>query len=379
MAIYLDYAAATPMDPEVLAAMQPFFNERFHNPSALYGPALEVSKALEAARSEVAEVLGAKSSEIIFTAGGTEANNLAIHGVMQKYPKACAAISAIEHDSVRMPAEQWNCASLKVNETGILQPETVLKSLTEDTVLVSVMYANNEIGTIQPVRRIAQTLEKIRTDRLKSGNKLPLYFHVDAAQAGNYLDMHVHRLGADLMTVNGGKLYGPKQSGALFVRAGIDLRPLIHGGGQERGLRSGTQNVAAAIGFAVALKKSTAMQHEETERLKLLQKEFIDKLQKEFPEIIINGSLKQRLPNNLHITLPGNDNERVLMALDMEGIYAAVGSACSASHEEPSHVLRAIGLSNKDIQASLRFSFGRQTTEEDIRKTVVALKSTIGL
>jgi cysteine desulfurase len=375
MGIYLDYAAATPVDPDVLAAMKPFFGANFHNPSALYGPAVKASRALEAARSDIATVLGAKSPEIIFTAGGTEANNLAIHGVMQQYPEARVAISAIEHDSVMAPSRQWNPISLKVNETGILEPETVAESLTEDTVLVSVMYANNEIGTVQPIRRIAAELAKIRSERQKQGNKLPLYFHVDAAQAGNYLDMHVHRLGVDLMTINGGKLYGPKQTGVLYVCSGVNLKPILQGGGQERGLRSGTENVAGAVGLAKALQKSVSLRHAETERLKELQKIFIDLLKKELPQSVVNGSLKHRLPNNIHVTFPGTDNERVLMALDMEGIYAAAGSACSASHEEPSHVLKAIGLPEKDIRASVRFSLGRQTGGEDIEQAVNMLRA----
>lgn len=374
MAIYLDYAAATPVDDDVLTAMQPFFDANFHNPSALYGPAVEASRALEAARSDVAAVLGAKSSEIIFTAGGTEANNLAIHGVMQRYPEARVAVSAIEHDSVRMPARQWSPISFKVNEAGILEPETVALSVTDDTVLVSAMYANNEIGTVQPIRKIAAEIAEIRSERQKQGNKLPLYFHVDAAQAGNYLDMHVHRLGVDLMTINGGKLYGPKQTGVLFVRSGVSLKSIIQGGGQERGLRSGTENVAGAVGFAKALQKAVNLRHAETERLKALQKTFIDLLKKDFPKAAINGSLKYRLPNNVHVTFPGADNERILMALDMEGIYAAAGSACSASHEEPSHVLKEIGLPEKDIRASVRFSFGRQTTDKDVAMTIKALK-----
>ena len=374
MAIYLDYAAATPVDEDVLAAMQPFFTRQFYNPSAIYEPAVAVSKALGAARAEIADVLGAKSTEIIFTAGGTEANNLAIHGVMQSYPKANAVLSAIEHDSVREPALQYETAVLKVGTDGLVDPASIEHAVNSQTVLVSVMYVNNEIGTVQPIRRIATELQKIKAKRQKAGNETPLYFHVDAAQAGNYLDLHVHRLGADLLTINGGKLYGPKQVGVLFVRSGVVLKPLINGGGQERNLRSGTENVAGAVGLAAALKQSSDMRHVEIGRLKSLQKQLIDGLKKEFPSMVINGSLKHRLPNNLHVTLPGTDNERVLMQLDNEGIYAAAGSACSASSEEPSHVLKAIGVGEAGIKSSLRFSMGRQTTPEDISYTVLTLK-----
>ncbi len=374
MAIYLDHAAATPVDAEVLAAMQPFFSDQFYNPSALYGPAVAASRALQTARADIALLLGAKPPEIIFTAGGTEANNLAIHGVMRNYPDAHIAISAIEHDSVRAPAARYTTATIPVKDNGLVDVADVSQKINDSTVLVSIMYANNEVGTVQPIRRIAAELEAIRVERGKKGNTLPLYFHVDAAQAGNYLDMHVHRLGVDLLTINGGKLYGPKQIGVLFVRSGIVLQPIIEGGGQERNLRSGTENVAGAVGLARALQISVEKRHDESARLQQLQTDAIKQLKQAFPEVIINGSLKYRLPNNLHITLPGTDNERILMALDMQGIYAAAGSACSASHDEPSHVLKAMGFDDAYAQSSLRFSMGRSSTADAITHLVTTLK-----
>lgn len=374
MAIYLDNAAATPVDSDVLAAMLPYFSQQFHNPSALYGPAVEAGRALERARSDIAGLLGSKSSEVIFTAGGTEANNLALHGVMQKHPKANLAISAIEHDSVRVPAKQYQTKIIPVNDQGITTPEEAVKAVDDMTVLVSVMYANNEVGTVQPIRRIAADLVKIRAERQKKANPLPLYLHTDAAQAGNYLDLHAHRLGIDLMTINGGKLYGPKQSGALYVRSGVDLKAQITGGGQERTLRSGTENLAGAAGLAAALEKAVALRHEESRRVGKLRDGFIQELQAALTDVIINGSLKHRLPNNLHITLPGTDSERVLFALDMAGIYAASGSACSATSEESSHVLAAMGISDEMARASIRFSLGRQTTAKDLSKTVEVLR-----
>lgn len=377
MPVYLDHAAATPVDPEVLAVMQPFFSEQFYNPSALYGPAVKASEALAAARSDIAHILGAKPTEIIFTAGGTEANNLAIHGVMYNHANAVVGLSAIEHDSVRVPAATYKHLTIPVDGTGLVDCSSLSSKITDNVVLVSIMYANNEIGTVQPIRRISAELVAIRKLRIQSGNTLPLYLHIDAAQAGNYLDLHVHRLGVDLMTINGGKIYGPKQTGALFVKSGIKLAPLIKGGGQERNLRSGTENVAGAVGFARALQISSQRRNDEVGRLKKLQIEFISLLQASFPDVIFNGSLKYRLPNNLHITLPGTDNERVLMALDMKNIYAAAGSACSASHDEPSHVLAAIGIEPAHIQSSVRFSMGRQTQAADIRQTVEALRQII--
>jgi len=235
------------------------------------------------------------------------------------------------------------------------------------------MYANNEVGTIQPLRRIAAMLAVVREERRKSGNALPLYFHTDACQAANYLDLHVSRLGVDLMTLNGGKIYGPKQSGVLYVSAKVRLQPIIRGGGQERNYRSGTENVAGCIGFAKALQLAQAIRQEEGERLSALQKLAFDRISEKLPEAVVHGSLKHRLPNNIHLTLPGQDNERLLVELDERGILAAAGSACSASADEPSHVLCAMGLSDADAQSSLRITMGRETTEVDIDALVSTL------
>ncbi len=368
--IYLDHAAATPVDDRVLAAMQPYFAEQFYNPSANYLAAQNVRKALEAARGTVAHWLGAKSSEIIFTAGGTEANNLAIHGVMRRFSKASVVVAAIEHESVLAPARRYERREAAVQPDGRLDLDDLKAKAGDNTVLVSVGYANNEIGAVQPLREISRLVAEIRRQRQAAGNDLPLYFHADACQAANYLDLHVARLGVDLMTLNGGKIYGPKQSGCLYVKAGIELEPLINGGGQERGLRSGTENVAAAIGFAEALKIAQTMRREETERLRKLQKQFIDELTEVIPDITVNGSLKYRLPNNIHFTIPGQDNERLLIQLDEAGIVAAAGSACSASNEEFSHVLHAIGLDEAAARASLRFTMGRETNALAIVRTV---------
>jgi cysteine desulfurase len=371
--IYLDYAAATPVDPAVLAAMMPYYSEKFYNPSANYLGSQSVHKDLEAARATIAGCIGSRPIEVTFTAGGTEANNLAIHGVMEAYPDANIIVSAIEHDSVLEAARNYGCREAIVTEQGLVDLVALETLIDDQTVLVSIMYANNEIGTVQPIRDITALVEKIRTERKKTGNTLPLYVHTDAAQAGNYLDIHVSRLSVDLMTLNGGKIYGPKQSGALYVRSGVQLQPLVYGGGQEHGLRSGTENVAGAVGFAHALQTAQEMRHAETKRLQTLQHYFIDEVQKHIPEAIINGSLKKRLPNNVHITLPGQDNERLLFALDEIGIQAAAGSACSASDEESSHVLHALGLSDETARASLRFSMGRATTQQDLDYVVSTL------
>lgn len=371
--IYLDHAAATPVDSEVLAAMQPYFSEVFYNPSATYVPARQAREDLEAARARVAHWLGVRPTEVIFTAGGTEGNNLAIAGVMAHFQNCSVTVSGIEHESVLAPAQQFNCSVALTTEQGRVGVDDLRRNITDATVLVSVMYANNEVGTIQPLRQIGDMLKTIRAQRRAQGNTTPLYLHTDACQAANYLDLHVSRLGVDMMTLNGGKIYGPKQSGVLYVANHVQLQPIILGGGQERGLRSGTENVAGSVGFAAALDKAQHMRHDEVKRLNEVKNSAIHLLNAKIPGAIVNGSLEHRLPNNLHITLPGFDNERVLVQLEQYGILAAAGSACSASDDEPSHVLRAMGLSDEAAQSSLRFTFGRTTTKADVEKLVQAL------
>lgn len=379
--IYLDYAAATPLDESVLAAMRPYFSERFYNPSAVYATGRAVRADVEAARRTVALCLGVKPPEIVFTAGGTEANNLAIHGVMDRllphFPGARMLASAIEHDSVLETAKRYAHSLVPVTKQGIVDTAALQTMIDDDTALVSIMYANNEIGTVQPLREIGQTIDAIRKDRRGRGAKLPLYFHTDAAQAVNYLDLQAARLGVDLVSVNGGKIYGPKQSGVLYVRAGVELQPLLLGGGQERNVRSGTENVPAIMGLGRAMQTAGDMRPEEVRRLRELQKYYFSELLRLIPHAVINGSTKKRLPNNLHFTIPGQDNERLLFQLDSAGIQAAAGSACSAASQEASHVLRAIGCSEGDARASLRLSMGRATTKADLDRTLSVLKDII--
>lgn len=371
---YLDYAAATPMDERVLAAMQPYFAGKFYNPSATYLAAKSVSKDMLAARTNVAFYLGARPTEIIFTAGGTEANNLAVQGILQQYPGSNVIVSAIEHESVLAPAREFQHKEIAVDELGSVKLADVTAKIDDQTVLISVMYANNEVGTIQPLREVAKTVQQIRDERRKQGNSLPLYFHTDACQAGNYLDLHAARLGVDLMTLNGGKIYGPKQSGVLYIHSSVQLHPQILGGGQERNVRSGTENVAATIGFSEALAAAQTMRHDESRRLTELQRYFYEQLEQKLSAAVLNGSKKKRLPNNVHITIPGTDNERVLVELDEAGILAAAGSACSASNEEPSHVLRAMGINGENAQSSLRFTMGRATDRQAIDQTIAVLQ-----
>lgn len=375
--IYLDYAAATPLHPDVQAAMQPFYYDNFYNPSATYTAGLRAKQALDTARSTVAQVLGAKNTEILFTAGGTESTNLAIHGVMQQYPDAEVLVSAIEHEAVLAPASGYTHSLIPVNASGTIDISALEHQITDNTVLISVMYANNEIGTVQPIRAVTSLAEKLRGDRRKRGVSLPLYVHTDACQAGLYLDVHVSRLGVDMMTLNGGKMYGPKQSGILYVANHVRLRPQITGGGQQRGLRSGTESVSQVVGFATALSLAQTGRHDRIATMSKLQKEFISQLKDTIPNVVVNGSLKHRLPNNVHITIPRQDNERILFALDEHGIMAAAGSACSASDDEPSHVLKAMAITDDDARASIRFTTGSATKSKDITEVVQVLHKLI--
>lgn len=375
--IYLDNASATPLHPAVFAAMKPYYSKKFYNPSATYLAAKEVKRDIEAARKLVAQWLGAQSSEIVFTAGGTEANNLAIKGVMDKHPDKNMVVSAVEHESILAPARLYDCRLAPVLPGGRLDLDALRQLINDDTVLVSIIYANNEIGTIQPLSRIAELLGDIRTDRASRGVDTPIFFHSDACQAGAYLDLHVNRLGLDLMTLNGSKIYGPKQLGALYIKRSVNLAPQIDGGGQERGVRSGTENVAGIIGFATALNRVQPNRKKEAQRIKDLSHMFIDRLIQQFPDLQINGMVQYRLPNNVHVTFPGQDNERLLIELDEAGIQCAAGSACSASSDKPSHVLSAIGLSEEEARSSIRFSLGDTTSEGDITYVVKTLKKLI--
>lgn len=374
MTKYFDYSAATPLCKEAMHAMEPYYADLFYNPSALYMPARRVKQDLEEARSKIAVAMGARPGEIIFTAGGTEANNLAIHGVMTNYPDKKILISAIEHEAVIEPTSSFKHSSILVNDKALVDINNLEEQIDDDTVMVSVMYANNEVGTIQPISEIAQLIKRVNRERQKKRVKLPLYFHTDACQASSHLDIHVSRVGADLITINGGKIYGPKQSGALYVRAGIKLAPLILGGGQENGLRSGTENVAGAVGLSVALDVARSKALSEKKRLEAIRDNCIKQLSEKIPETIILGHLKKRLPHNVCFAIPGIDNERLMMLLDERGFQVATGSACQASSEKPSHVLTAMGLSDEVARSTLRLSFGRETTDDSVNNLINAIK-----
>lgn len=359
--IYLDNAAATPVRKDVLDAMLPYFSERYGNPSSLHEKGLEASQAIEASRKSIAKILNCKPEEIIFTSGGTESINLAIKGIAfaNKARGNHLITQKTEHDAVLescrwLETQGFEVTYLNVDKFGVANPKDVEKAITKKTILVSIMYANNEIGTIQPIKEIAEICKKKK-----------VYFHTDACQASNYLDLDVQRLGVCLMTLNGSKLYGPKGIGLLFVRKGACVAPLLHGGGQEFELRSGTENVPGIVGLAKALELAQAEKENESNRLTKLRNKLVDGLLK-IPNIKLNGHPTKRLPNNVNVSIAGIEGESCLLMLNERGICASTGSACSSKSLEPSHVLLAIGLPHQQAHGSLRFSLGRDTTEADV-------------
>jgi cysteine desulfurase len=368
---FFDYASATPLDAGVFEAMQPYLVDNFYNPSALYSAAEVPKSAITTARITVASVLGVKPNEIIFTAGCTEANNLAIRGVMAKYPGKKLLISAIEHDSIAVPAAQYAYATIPVDKNGVLDLDTFARMLDDDVVLVSIIYASNEVGTVQDLRAVSKIIARAKKSRT---NGLPLYLHTDAAQAANTLLLLCHTLGVDMMSLNAGKMYGPKATGCLYVSKEISLEPLVYGGGQEQGIRSGTENVAGIVGFAEALQSSSAGHVAEKQRLQILRSEFVFALGN--TGIVAPETC---LPGILSLQLVGIDNERVVLELDQIGYQVSSGSACHARSGKKSTVLSAIGLSEQQIVSTIRISMGRYTTSESVLGLATAIKQIVAL
>lgn len=348
--------------------MQPYMTEEFYNPSSPYMAARQVKKALDEARARVAHWLGARPTEIIFTAGATESINIAIHGVMNAFEGANMIALGTEHDSVLKSCQRYAHALAPVQSNGTVNLPALEALLDEHTVLVTIALANNELGTIQPINQVAKLISSVRASRAKAGNPLPLYLHTDASQAAGYLDLHAARLGVDLMTLNGGKIYGPKQTGVLYVKAGTQLVSPLTGGGQEGGVRSGTENVAGIIGFAAALDIVQTDRHENKAKLMVLRDELQHRIVEALPDTVVNGNLKKRLPNSLHLSWSGIDGERLVMVLDEHGVMAATGSACAANKQTASHVLQACGFSQELLAGSLRVTVGEPTTPQDITR-----------
>ncbi len=363
--IYLDYAAATPLDERVIAAMEPYIHGQYYNPSALYTPARQVREAYEIARHKLAMAIGGKPQEITITAGATESINLAIQGIVTR-PDDEIVSCLTEHAAVVETAKQHAVRWAQVDERGYVKPSAVAAVITPATQLVSIGLINNELGTVQPIKEIAAVVAAKRQQRLEVGNETPLYLHTDASQAVGLLDISVSRLGVDMMTLNSGKCYGPKQVGLLWVRSGIALESILFGGGQENGLRPGSENVAGTIGFAEALSIAHAERKDESQRLHRLRGYLERELSKRLPDVVVNGHPKRHAPHILHISIPDCDGERLVYALDGLGVLAATGSACAANKGVRSHVLEAIGMDAALADSSLRLSLGRLTTDEEI-------------
>lgn len=369
--VYLDHAAATYLDPRVQAIMEGYWQESFGNPSSLYRLGRMSKEALEASRTTIAHVLHSEPGEIIFTSGGTESNNLAILGVCKAWEaahpdtaKPHLITSAIEHQSVLNVCKQleltgYTVTYLPVDTNGLVDPKTLAEAIRADTIMVSIMYANNEVGTVQPIA------ELVASCKAKS-----IYFHTDACQAAGALPLDVQKLGVDLMTINGSKIYGPKGIGLLYVKQGVKIRPLLQGGGQEKGLRSGTENIPAIVGLAKALELISQEKKSENERLTDLRDYFARELALRIPDIKFNGHVIKRLPNNLNVTIPGIDGESFILLADQAGIACATGSACDTATDDPSHVLLALGLNTESAQASIRFTLGRRTSKTDLEYVI---------
>ena len=361
--IYLDHAAATPMDARVLAAMQPYFSYKFYNPSSPYEPAVSVRQDYEKAKHDIAVAIGAKPGEIIITAGATESINLAFGSV-----NGHVVTSNIEHHAVLESAKLHPNTVVAADKRGFVSADVVKSAITAKTQLVSIALANNEIGTIQPIRDIAQVVKNEREARLMRGDKTPIYFHCDASQGVGQLDVNVARLGVDMLTLNAAKIYGPKQVGLLWVASHVKLQPLVVGGGQEMGIRSGTENVAGTVGFALALKLADEHRKSEAKRLASLRDDLQKTLVTVFPDAVISGHPKHRLSSHLHISFPNIDGERLVFRLEGRGVLVATGSACAANFGTRSHVLSALGLAPNIADGSIRLSLGHLSTDENTKK-----------
>ena len=367
--IYLDHAATTPTDPEVVKAMLPYFTDAFGNPSSIHSFGQEARAAVEEARDRIASLIGARSEEIVFTSGGTEADNFAIKGIAYATENRGNHIitTPIEHHAVMETCKSlerrgFEVTCLPVDSYGLVDPDDVKKAITDNTVLISVMHANNEIGTIEPITEIGRIAQERR-----------VAFHTDAVQTVGHIPVDVNELGVDLLAMSAHKLYGPKGIGALYIRKGTRIAPLLHGGEQERRRRAGTENVAAIVGLGKAAEIAQREMDAKVKRLVSLRDQLIEGLTQQIEHIHLNGHPTRRLPNNVNVSIEFVEGESMLLNLDLTGIAASTGSACSSSSLEPSHVLLAMGLSHELSHSSLRFTLGRENDEEDIERVLEVL------
>lgn len=371
--IYLDHAATTPVHPEVAEAMLPYLRQRFGNPSSIYAEGREARKAVEAARSQVAEALGADPAEIFFTSGGTEADNLAVLGTaLANRDRGCHIVTtSIEHHAVLeachyLEGEGFEVTFLPVDSNGLLDPEQVREALTPGTVLVSVMHANNEIGTVQPIAEISSVCREAG-----------VYLHTDAVQTVGALDVDVDRLGVDMLSASAHKVYGPKGTGCLYVRRGTRLQAVLLGGGQERRLRSGTENVAGIVGFGKAMELAGREWKARSDEVTPLRESLIEGILARIPYADLNGDRDRRLPNNVNVRFRFIEGEATCLKLDFLGVSASTGSACSSERGESSHVLLAIGVPPEEAHGSLRLTPGRENTPEEVEYVLDKLPGAI--
>jgi cysteine desulfurase len=368
--VYIDYTAGMPVDPRVLEAMMPYFSQQYGNPSSLHSWGNEARKAMEDARAKIVASIGAKrSEEIFFTSGGTESNNLAIKGVAYRNKDRGNHIvtTSIEHMSVMnscksLMKDGFNVTYVPVDKYGVVDVQSLEKAITDKTILVSVMYANGEIGTIQPIKEIGAIVHR-------KGALL----HVDAVAAAGQVPISVENENIDLMSISSNDMYGPRGVGAIYVKTGTRIQPIIHGGGQERGLRSGTENIPAIVGMGKAAEIASAEMKPEGERLSQLRDKLIKGLLESIPSSFLNGHPTQRLPNNANVRFSYIEGESLILSLDMLGVSCSSGSACTSKTLEPSHVLLAIGLKHEEAHGSLLFTLGKQNTAEDVDYVVNAL------
>jgi len=377
--VYLDYASTTPIDPKVLREMMPYLRKEFGNASSVHGYGQRALAAVDQARGRVAEFLNCHTDEIFFTGSATEADNLAILGTIKalggSQKKPHVIISSIEHHAVLEPCrvlqkEGVGVTFLPVDREGLVSVSNLKKALKDNTVLVSIIYANNEVGTIQPIAEIGKVLKE---------RKKKVYFHTDAVQAANYLNCDVEKLGVDMLTLSSHKIYGPKGVGALFVKKGTPIEPMIYGGGHEKGLRSGTENVAGIVGLGAAIKEAGSPKTEvNSVRVRQLRDKIIKKISKLIPDAQLNGSLEKRLPNNVNFGFEGIEGEALLMALDQKGFAVSTGSACSSHPLESSHVLLAMAIPEEKSHSSLRISLGKFNTDKEIERFLKFLPQVVG-
>lgn len=364
--IYLDNAATTGMAPETVEAMLPYFTQNYGNPSSIYSLASESRKAVMEAREAIAKTLGAQTGEIYFTAGGSEADNWALKGIAEAYAGKGRHIitSKIEHHAL-LHSCQWleqngfEVTYLDVETNGIVNPDTLRKAIRPDTILISIMYANNEIGSIQPIKEIGEI-----------AREHGIIFHTDAVQAYGHLPIDIEEHKIDLLSASAHKFHGPKGVGFLYVRQGVKIRSMIHGGGQERSRRAGTENVAGIVGMAKAARLAHQNMEERIEKEEYLRDYLTEKLEREIPYCRLNGDRHKRLPGHINISFRFIEGESLLILLDMEGICASSGSACTSGALDPSHVLLAIGLAHEEAHGSLRLTLSEQNTKEEMDKTV---------